>query len=121
MRDGRFPSTASRVTVTPVWGLAVVLLTCLGIDFSNPLLPGVVRFGEEDSVHALRAERSRTDERPARALPRPPEPARSVVVASSPARPMTGRLDPARPQPGAGRARGAIDTARAVPASAEEH
>jgi hypothetical protein len=59
-----------------VWAFTLALLTCVGIDFSNPLLPGVVRFGEEESVHALRAERSRTDERPTRAVPRPPEPLR---------------------------------------------
>ena len=64
-----------------MWALTLALLTCLGIDFSNPLLPGVVRFGEEESVHALRAERARIDERPTRTLPRPPEPANFVDVA----------------------------------------
>ena len=64
-----------------MWAFTLALLTCLGIDFSNPLLPGVVRFGEEESVHALRAERSRTDERPTRTLPRPPEPAGFLDVA----------------------------------------
>ena len=64
-----------------MWAFTLALLTCLGIDFSNPLLPGVVRFGEEESVHALRAERSRTDERPTRTLPRPPEPVGFIDVA----------------------------------------
>jgi hypothetical protein len=46
-----------------VWILALTLLTCLSIDFSNPLLPGVVRFDDSESVYAVRAERPRTDER----------------------------------------------------------
>jgi hypothetical protein len=46
-----------------VWVLTLTLLTCLSIDFSNPLLPGVVRFDDSESVYAVRAERSRTDER----------------------------------------------------------
>jgi hypothetical protein len=104
-----------------VWGLTFALLACLCIDFSNPLLPGVVRFGEDESVHALRAERSRMDERPTRTLPRPPAPARSVDVDPSPLRSMTGRLDRVHSQAGAGRPRGAIDTAPAAPTSVEDH
>jgi hypothetical protein len=76
-----------------VWAFTLALLTCLGIDFSNPLLPGVVRFGEEGSMHALRAERRRTDERPAPDVPRPLEPARVVHVAMTVPRLMAGHLD----------------------------
>ena len=43
--------------------LTLALLTCLTIDFSNPLLPGVVRFDDSEAVYAVRAERPRTDER----------------------------------------------------------
>lgn len=103
-----------------MWAFTLVLLTCLGIDFSNPLLPGVVRFGEEESVDALRAERSRTDERPARALPRLPEPVRFVDVAMTPPRPTTGRFDRLRPQSAASRPRASIDTVPRATTAAED-
>ena len=103
-----------------MWAFTLVLLTCLGIDFSNPLLPGVVRFGEEESVHALRAERSRTDERPARALPRLPEPGRFVDIALTQPRPTTGRFDRLRPQSAASRPRAAIDTVPDATTAAED-
>jgi hypothetical protein len=45
--------------------VALGLLACLTIDFSNPLLPGVVRFDDSESVYAVRAERPRTEERSA--------------------------------------------------------
>ena len=104
-----------------VWALTLVLLTCLGIDFSNPLLPGVVRFGEEESVHALRAERSRTDERPTRVLPRPPEPARFVDVGMTALRPTTRRFDRPRPEAAASRPRASIDAVRGATTAAEDH
>lgn len=105
-----------------MWALTLVLLTCLGIDFSNPLLPGVVRFGEEESVHALRAERSRTDERPSRPLPRPPEPTGFVDVAMTPPRPTPESFVRPSPQPAAGRPRGSIDTLRdGATGAAEDH
>jgi hypothetical protein len=104
-----------------VWTLTLALLACLCIDFSNPLLPGVVRFGEEDSVHALRAERSRTDERPTRTVPDTPEPARFVHVDVPVLRPTPGSLDRLRPQAGAGRPRGSIDAARAAQTAVEDH
>ena len=104
-----------------MWALTLALLTCLGIDFSNPLLPGVVRFGEEESVHALRAERSRTDERPTRTLPRPPEPARFADVAMTPPRPTTESFDRPSPESAAGRPRGSIDTLRGATSAAEDH
>ena len=104
-----------------MWALTLALLTCLGIDFSNPLLPGVVRFGEEESVHALRAERARIDERPTRMLPRPPEPANFVDVAG----PAPGVVTAAAGSPPlrtvTGRPRGSIEAARATPATADEH
>jgi hypothetical protein len=101
--------------------LTLVLLTCLSIDFSNPLLPGVVRFGEGESIHALRAERSRTDERPTRTLLRPPEPARFVDVALTPPRPSAGGLGRPRPQWPAGRPRASIDTVPRATTVAEDH
>jgi hypothetical protein len=104
-----------------VWALTLALLTCLGIDFSNPLLPGVVRFGDEDSIHALRAERSRTDERPVRAVPRPLEPVGVIDVAPTAPREATASAGTPPLQGLTGRPRGSIDTARATPAAAEEH
>ena len=106
---------------TCVWALTLALLTCLGIDFSNPMLPGVVRFGEEESVHALRAERPRNDERPARALPRPPEPVRVIDVALTSTRPTTGRFGRPSPHSAAGRPRASIDPLRGAPTVAEDH
>lgn len=117
---GLFPSTHDRGYSTRVWAFTLVLLTCLGIDFSNPLLPGVVRFGEEESVDALRAERTRTDERAARALPRLPEPVRFVDVALTPARPTTGRFDRPRPRLAASRPRASIDTGPRVTTAGED-
>ena len=103
-----------------MWAFTLALLTCLGIDFSNPLLPGVVRFGEEESVHALRAERSRTDERPTRTLPRPPEPASFIDLDETP-RLVTVAPDGASSlRSSMGRPRGLIAAPRATPA-AEDH
>jgi len=118
--DGRLPSTHDPGYSTHVWAFTLVLLTCLCIDFSNPLLPGVVRFGEEESVHALRTERSRIDERPARALPRPSEPGRFVDVTSTPPRPTTARLDRPQPQSAASRPRASIDTVPGATTAAED-
>ena len=103
-----------------MWAFTLVLLMCLGIDFSNPLLPGVVRFGEEESVDALRAERSRTDERSARVLPRLPEPGRFVDVALTSPRPTTGRFDRPRPQSAASRPRASIDAVPRATTAAED-
>ena len=104
-----------------MWAFTLALLTCLGIDFSNPLLPGVVRFGEEESVHALRAERSRTDERPTRTVPRPPDPADFLGVAVT--TPRVGATAAGSPplRTVMCHPRGSIETARATPATAEEH
>jgi hypothetical protein len=104
-----------------VWVFTLALLTCVGIDFSNPLLPGVVRFGEEESVHALRAERSRTDERPTRAVPRPPEPLRGVDVAVTMHRPAPRSVDGPRPLLLTERPRASIDGARGRPSAPEDH
>jgi hypothetical protein len=104
-----------------VWALTLALLTCLGIDFSNPMLPGVVRFGEEESVHALRAERPRTDERPARALPYPPEPVRVIDVALTSTRPTPGRSDRPSSQSAAGRPRASITPLQSAPTVGEDH
>ena len=105
---------------TGVWALTLALLTCLGIDFSNPLLPGVVRFGEEESVHALRAERTRTDERPTQALPRPFEPVRVIDVALTSSSPTTSGFDRPSPSSAAARPRASIDL-RDAPTAVEDH
>ena len=117
-----FPPNQSPGYSTGVWALTLALLTCLGIDFSNPLLPGVVRFGEEESVDALRAERSRTDERPTRALHRPPEPRHPRIDAAltSP-RATTRGFDRPSPPSAAARPRASIDTLRGAPTAAEDH
>jgi hypothetical protein len=107
--------------VLGVWTFTLVLLTCLGIDFSNPLLPGVVRFGEEESVRALRAERSRIDERPARAVPLPPEPVRGTDVAVAAPHHAPGSTDGPRPLLRAERPRASIDAARGGPSAPEDH
>jgi hypothetical protein len=55
-----------------VGALALALLTCLTVDVSNPLLPGVVRLDDGESIYWLRAERPRVDDRaPAAAAPKP--------------------------------------------------
>jgi hypothetical protein len=104
-----------------VWTFTLTLLTCVAIDFSNPLLPGVVHFGEEESVHALRAERSRTDERPDRAAPRPAEPARSVEVAVTAPHPAVGSVDRSRLALVAWRPRAAIERIRSGPSASDDH
>jgi hypothetical protein len=103
-----------------VWAFTLALLTCLGIDFSNPLLPGVVRFGEEESVHALRAERSRTDQRPDRVGLPSAEPGRGAVVVT--AHPTTSRsVDRPRPVLVAWRPRASMDHVRSGPSAPEDH
>jgi hypothetical protein len=105
-----------------VWAFTLALLTCLGIDFSNPLLPGVVRFGEEESVHALRAERSRTDVRPARAVPTPTESATPGIDGATTGLHATPRsLDSPRPVLTAWRPRASTDRVRSGPSAPEDH
>jgi len=104
-----------------VWTLTLALLTCLGIDFSNPLLPGVVRFGEEESVHALRAERSRTDERPTRTLPRPPEPVAVTDVVVTPPRPVITAGGGLPLRSASGHPRGSIEISGSTPAAVDDH
>jgi hypothetical protein len=89
------------------------------MDFSNPLLPGVVWLVEKEAIHALRADRPRMDEQADRTLRRPAEPARFVDVAAV-APPMTGSLDRPRPRPASGHPRGALEAAWTVPAAAED-
>ncbi len=111
----------TRDTVLGVWTFTLVLLTCLGIDFSNPLLPGVVRFGEADSFHALRTERTRTDERPSRTLPSPPEPVQVADVRAAGARPAGARLERPASEPSPGRPRASLETVRSAPTAPEDH
>jgi hypothetical protein len=100
-----------------VLALAFTLLTCFGIDASNPLLPGVVRFDDRESVYALRVDRPRlvspdagalasppprrTDAAPVAAVARRPAPRRAALtrIEVRPARPGT-RGSPARDEDG---------------------
>jgi hypothetical protein len=104
-----------------VWAFTLVLLTCLGIDFSNPLLPGVVRFGEEESVHALRAERSRTDERPVRDALAPLDPARGADITVTASDPAPRAIERPRPVPIAWRPRASLGAGRGGPSAPEDH
>ena len=104
-----------------MWAFTLALLTCLGIDFSNPLLPGVVRFGEEESVHALRAERSRTDERPDRAVLPSTEPGRRTDVVMTAPHPIARSIDRPRPVLVAWPPRASVDHVRNGPAAPEDH
>ena len=80
-----------------MWTLALTLLTCLSIDFSNPLLPGVVRFDDSESVYAVRAERPRTDERNAAPGPFPAPGWRPADLMVTPLR--ATRMTAERPHP----------------------
>jgi hypothetical protein len=80
-----------------VWVLTLTLLTCLSIDFSNPLLPGVVRFDDSESVYAVRAERARTDEHAVtRSVLPAPGPRSSALVVTPPRATLRA---PERPRP----------------------
>jgi hypothetical protein len=96
--------------------LTLALLTCLSIDFSNPLLPGVVRFDDRESVYAVRAERPRTDERNAVTALLPPPGSRPPALDGAPPRAVLAAVEPARPAPAAVRPRSMAATARVVPA-----
>jgi hypothetical protein len=104
-----------------VW-LTLALLTCLSIDFSNPLLPGVVRFDDSESVYAVRAERPRTDERSAPAELFPALRTRSTDLVIAPPRAALVASERPRPVPAAMRPRG-LPSAPTAPASVagEDH
>jgi hypothetical protein len=105
-----------------VWALTLVLLTCLSIDFSNPLLPGAVRFDDGESVYAVRAERPRTDERSAATGLLPALGTRpSDLVVRSPRATLVASERP-RPVPTVVRPRGLPSTPTVpAPAAGEDH
>jgi hypothetical protein len=109
--------------IASVSALTLALLTCLSIDFSNPLLPGVVRFNDSESVYAVRAERPRTAERSAVAGLFPALAPRLPHRVVAPLRPALGGLEGPRLAPAGVRPRGLPSTARAMPALAagEDH
>lgn len=74
------------------WVALRLLLICLSIDFSNPLLPGVVRMDPNESVAAVRAERARVDN-PAPRLPAVTAPYQIALdpVSREPRRPALAR------------------------------
>lgn len=59
--------------------LVLLLFLYVALDFSNPLMPGAVNFGAEESVEGVRAERRLApdlpDVRPATPAPEPAAPA----------------------------------------------
>jgi hypothetical protein len=104
-----------------VWVLTLTLLACLSIDFSNPLLPGVVRFDDRESVYAVRAERPRTDERTGTPgiLPvlgsRPPD-----LVVATPNATSTATERP-RPVPVVTRPRSLFAPSASAPPAGDDH
>jgi hypothetical protein len=103
-----------------VWALTLALLICLGVDFANPLLPGVVRFGEDVSVDLLHPERPRVDGRATAADPRPVGRAGILVPVVMRIR-IPGAAEGLRPLLVAARPRGLIGAARTGPAPTEDH
>jgi hypothetical protein len=99
-----------------VW-LTLALLACLSVDFSNPLLPGVVRFDDSEPVYAVRAERPRTDERGAPAELFPALRARPTALVLTTARAARVASERPRPVPAAVRPRG-LPSAPTAPAPA---
>jgi hypothetical protein len=51
--------------------LVWLLLIYIGLDFSNPLMPGAVNFDADDSVDGVHAERVRADRYETVAVPAP--------------------------------------------------
>jgi hypothetical protein len=105
-----------------VWVLALTLLTCLSIDFSNPLLPGVVRFDDRESVYAVRAERPRTDERAATTSLLPALGSRPADLVVTLPRTATMASERTLPAPAAVRPRGRPSAPPAsTPGAGEDH
>ncbi len=97
--------------------LAFTLLTCFGIDASNPLLPGVVRFDDRESVYAIRADRPRLLSAAGGALVSPPSRRADAAPTTAVARRAAPRA--ARPPRGAAR-RPARPGTRGSPARDED-
>ena len=95
--------------------LALLLILYVSLDFANPMMPGAVSFDPDDSVEAVRPDRSRADGDAAPEAPGPaperPEPGLLVRLAARPApgivpprrAPVLPRFRPARsPDPAPG-------------------
>jgi hypothetical protein len=105
-----------------VWVVTLTLLTCLSIDCSNPLLPGVVRFDDRESVYAVRAERSRMDARAATTSLLPAPGARAADHVVTPSRVATVVPERILPVPAAVRPRGRPSAPPApTPGDGEDH
>jgi len=81
--------------------LALLVAVYVSLDVSNPMMPGALTFGVEQSVELRQAERYRGQAPLAAPGPRPPEPEQlartdALVVPRRPAAPVTPRLRPAR-------------------------
>ena len=81
--------------------LALFVAVYVSLDVSNPLMPGALTFGVEQSVELRQAERYRGQAHLAAPLPRSPEPERLDRADESralrrPAAPVTPASRPAR-------------------------
>ena len=81
--------------------LALFVAVYVSLDVSNPLMPGALTFGVEQSVELRQAERYRGQAHLAAPLPRSPEPERldqadESRALRSPAAPVTPASRPAR-------------------------
>jgi hypothetical protein len=56
--------------------LALLVATYLSLDVSNPLMPGALTFGVEDSVEVRPSDRFRGEDQHVAAVPRAPAPER---------------------------------------------
>ncbi len=104
-----------------MWALALTLLACLSIDCSNPLLPGVVRFDDRESVYAVRAERPRTDERSSAASLLPVLGSRQPDLVVAVPRATSAAVERPRPVPVVARARSLFASTASPPPAGEDH
>jgi hypothetical protein len=75
IRVGRLDtSRAHRCTLLLVSRLTFLLLVCLALDVSNPLLPGSQRFNPDESIDGVRVERPRIGSPSDRIVSRPDDP-----------------------------------------------
>jgi hypothetical protein len=105
-----------------VWAVALALLSCLSIDAANPLLPGVVRFDDRESVYWLRAERLRAEAlAPGVPAPAPHAPSSPGVGPAARLRGPAPRSPAGAAQAWVGRARRVTQVSRAGRAPDEDH
>lgn len=81
--------------------LALLVAVYVSLDLSNPMMPGALSFGVEQSVELRQAERYRGRAHLAAPVARPPEPegldrADESLAPRRPAAPAPSRLRPAR-------------------------